>query len=445
MLFIRWIKRSAHLNRETKRYIAYAAGEMLLVVAGILIALQIDNWNSERREQATIDHYLHAIARSMREDLLSLEELTTSRSATLLLTRTARSDLTDRLVFGVDEIFYLNRAVRAAEAVTYFNASRGAYDALMVSGVLDKLQGLDVEPLLSRYYQGALRISQMEEAYNAHILALDPEVNVDRADGEFLEPFAVYDPSALAPGRVAELQDYYRRYFNSSYIRRLFANAYDAAPLLREYWRQVTLARLYIEALESGRIRSNPDIARVLREQDAIAAGAAPAELVRDGRAEQGFIRPEFGASFFDGSGATRTTYIGQDYVREVDDSLRLSYRGGAAWALFMFEAVERSNTLGRPSMDFSGFDRVRLEMRGAQGGERLLVHMKDSSDADDGQQTNIEVVLSDQWENYEYELADFVTADPSALNTVIGFLMIGQAEPLVFDIRTLRFLRPGE
>lgn len=36
-------------NNQTKNYIIYALGEIILVVMGILIALQINNWNENRK------------------------------------------------------------------------------------------------------------------------------------------------------------------------------------------------------------------------------------------------------------------------------------------------------------------------------------------------------------------------------------------------------------
>ena len=37
------------LKQKTGRYLLYAIGEVVLVVVGILIALQINNWNEERK------------------------------------------------------------------------------------------------------------------------------------------------------------------------------------------------------------------------------------------------------------------------------------------------------------------------------------------------------------------------------------------------------------
>ena len=36
---------------ETGKYLRYAFGEVILVVIGILIALQVNNWNEYRKEK----------------------------------------------------------------------------------------------------------------------------------------------------------------------------------------------------------------------------------------------------------------------------------------------------------------------------------------------------------------------------------------------------------
>ena len=42
---------------HTMRYFKYAAGEIVLVVIGILIALQINNWNEKRKQNNLLQTY----------------------------------------------------------------------------------------------------------------------------------------------------------------------------------------------------------------------------------------------------------------------------------------------------------------------------------------------------------------------------------------------------
>jgi len=48
----RHIRQSLIMKNQTGKYLKFAIGEIILVVIGILIALQINNWNSERLLQA---------------------------------------------------------------------------------------------------------------------------------------------------------------------------------------------------------------------------------------------------------------------------------------------------------------------------------------------------------------------------------------------------------
>lgn len=50
--FFRHIRKQIMEQNKTKTYLLYAIGEILLVVIGILIALQVNNWNEERKTQA---------------------------------------------------------------------------------------------------------------------------------------------------------------------------------------------------------------------------------------------------------------------------------------------------------------------------------------------------------------------------------------------------------
>ena len=56
------------------KYLLYAVGEILLVVIGILIALQVNNWNENRKGQALSNQYLISLHADLSEDLEMLNE-----------------------------------------------------------------------------------------------------------------------------------------------------------------------------------------------------------------------------------------------------------------------------------------------------------------------------------------------------------------------------------
>jgi len=68
--FFRNIRRKLLDEGNLKRYLIYAFGEILLVMIGILLALQVNNWNEERKDRRLEKEY---IARLKGEMLKNLE------------------------------------------------------------------------------------------------------------------------------------------------------------------------------------------------------------------------------------------------------------------------------------------------------------------------------------------------------------------------------------
>jgi bacteriorhodopsin len=50
LTFFQKIIKSLIESSSTKKYVLYAIGEIALVVIGILIALQINNWNEAKKD-----------------------------------------------------------------------------------------------------------------------------------------------------------------------------------------------------------------------------------------------------------------------------------------------------------------------------------------------------------------------------------------------------------
>lgn len=69
----RKIRLGALTEYKFGKYMIYATGEIILVVIGILIALQINTWNEQRKIKAMELAALKEIASDLRDDLTSLE------------------------------------------------------------------------------------------------------------------------------------------------------------------------------------------------------------------------------------------------------------------------------------------------------------------------------------------------------------------------------------
>jgi len=66
--FFRHIRQSLIMENKTGKYLKYAIGEIVLVVIGILIALQINTWNENRKLRRAELETLSEIQRSLRQD-----------------------------------------------------------------------------------------------------------------------------------------------------------------------------------------------------------------------------------------------------------------------------------------------------------------------------------------------------------------------------------------
>ncbi|MFZ9004459.1 MAG: DUF6090 family protein [Robiginitalea sp.] len=80
-------KRNLMIKGKYSRYILYAFGEFLLLILGILIALQVDNWNEIRKEE--------------REEIRLLEQLVEDFNTNKLILSSSRRDY-QRVLENID-------------------------------------------------------------------------------------------------------------------------------------------------------------------------------------------------------------------------------------------------------------------------------------------------------------------------------------------------------
>lgn len=431
-------RNEALASGRTGRYFRYVFGEVLLIVIGILIALQIDNWNSNRQEEETLNSYLSSIARNVNSDVTELRDLRERRSENLLNVVRMGQVLIKTGSYEAEELFFFVRSVEGSRRPLRLIPDTSGYDALKNSGVLDRLQGRDIEQLLSDYYNVIGNIQHLEAEYNDAIRPLGRSLLEQQANSEVNDSWAIFDPTALSPQRFEELQPWFREIIQWPTTNLLFSIQTDTTLILQQYEKAIAMGDVFVQMVESGhKSFEKSGIRHPLLSRPA--AGEGIADMIADGAIA--FDSYYFGATSSNQYGAEFTL----DSYERIEDTLRIYYPGvvpgpgDTQWAAVWLSV----NDVGfeRAHRDYSRFDTLRLELKGEAGGERVLVHMKDKDDPDDGSQTDLELLLSDQWQTYDIDLARFETAELGSLYIPLGFLFIDQYEPVAFRIRNARFM----
>ena len=71
--FFRKIRQRLLIDSKFSKYLLYAIGEIVLVVIGILIALQINNWNEDRKTRAFEKEMLTDIHKAVEVNIRQLQ------------------------------------------------------------------------------------------------------------------------------------------------------------------------------------------------------------------------------------------------------------------------------------------------------------------------------------------------------------------------------------
>jgi len=72
--FFRKIRQSLLMENKTGKYFKYAIGEIILVVIGILIALQINNWNENRKKTKEIESLMEVFENELNKNIEACNE-----------------------------------------------------------------------------------------------------------------------------------------------------------------------------------------------------------------------------------------------------------------------------------------------------------------------------------------------------------------------------------
>ena len=160
--FFRRIRKSLLQENRFSQYLLYALGEIILVVFGILIALQVNNWNQRRIASNKEQIILKELHLEFEKNKLQLEEvLSNHKSALESCNQIAASFPIDLNTLDINNF---QQKFRGFGNLYTFNPSQGIVNSLINTSSFDLVSNDSLRNLLISW-QDVLADYQEEEIY----------------------------------------------------------------------------------------------------------------------------------------------------------------------------------------------------------------------------------------------------------------------------------------
>jgi len=163
--FFRHIRKSLLIENKMGKYFKYAIGEIILVVIGILIALQINNWNQSIKDKNSLNEYLHKVKSHTSEDIDQLEQLSKGRKQIADLCKKARNSILNKTE---NDNLFIFKVSGTAFVDFYFKPNLGGYESLKNSEYYGKINNTKLDSLLAKYHGLVDVIAENERSYNQY-------------------------------------------------------------------------------------------------------------------------------------------------------------------------------------------------------------------------------------------------------------------------------------
>ena len=148
--FFRRIRRRLLSENKFSQYLIYAVGEIILVVIGILIALQINSWNNYNMERKNEQLILQNFRKNLNTDYQLLDRFHDDV--------TLASKTVDSILYMVNNpkeisIFSFSVGIEKILSNTYFQSTSSTFDQAISTGKIDLIQNDSLRSELLDYYK----------------------------------------------------------------------------------------------------------------------------------------------------------------------------------------------------------------------------------------------------------------------------------------------------
>jgi len=151
------------MENKTSKYFKYAIGEIILVVIGILIALQINNWNENRKINKQESVYLQDLKNDFNFDIETLNTRVTVNNEIVHTIDTIFSLISSKKIFTEQDEMLLANITNQLFGESYFIPEKGTINQIQSSSSGSFIKNKTLRDLIFRYYSNAERVEKNME------------------------------------------------------------------------------------------------------------------------------------------------------------------------------------------------------------------------------------------------------------------------------------------
>ncbi len=159
--FFRKIRQKLLQENRFNKYLLYAIGEIVLVVIGILIALQINTWNENKKIRAEEKKLITGLIQNIEEDIKSLTAMTKSDSIFIDANRILLSALKDDSIRRNKPL--LKQKIYEGSFSSSFVPSQITFNQMQFSGKLNYILNDSIKNKIQSYYDNVSNVMDFQE------------------------------------------------------------------------------------------------------------------------------------------------------------------------------------------------------------------------------------------------------------------------------------------
>jgi len=257
--FFRKIRQKLLSENKFSKYLIYAIGEIILVVIGILIALQINNWNEQKKADRIENIFLKRLLVDLKKDKDYLESIYSRRESQI---RAAKNIINFSIAIKIDSIIFQLPNMLTISSWQETTSNQNTFLELISSGNLNIIKSDSIKDellRLDRSYKALINNDKtIKEPYVSNLwpavdlinpynyLVLEPDLNKEFRINERLKTHEIANMSI-------ELKQDFKKVLDSNKFRSGLMNAMDSyersLPEIESMLKQVVslIAKIEIE------------------------------------------------------------------------------------------------------------------------------------------------------------------------------------------------------